>query len=96
MVCAGRLFLGNCAVRRTFWIVGAIRLLAQRPRRLVDCSLAASLPKRSAVVTRRFEPAMARVLAGFGKVSTSDAVLNARLCLLRKKVLHAVRFTHQL
>ena len=46
---------------------------------------APSLPERSAVVTRRFEPAMARVLAGFGKVSASDAVLNARLCLAAKK-----------
>ena len=55
----------------------ATRLAGERPGRLMDCSIAESLPKRSAVVTRRSEPAMTRVLAGFGKFSTSDAALNA-------------------
>ena len=38
----------------------------------MNCLLAASLPERSAVVTRRSEPAMSRDLAEFGKFSTSD------------------------
>jgi putative transcriptional regulator len=40
----------------------------------------ASLPERSAVVTRYSEPAVTRVLAGFCKFSVSDADSNAHFC----------------
>ncbi len=69
-----------------FWIAAAIRLAGQRLRRLVDWPLAESLPKRSAVVTRRSEPAITRVLAGFCEVPVSDAVLNA-LFFLKERAL---------
>ncbi len=66
---------------------------AKRPRHYQE---------RSAVVTRRSEPANTRVLAGFCKFSVSDAEINARfrrdqknpshligrLCINTKEVLH--------
>ena len=39
----------------------------------MDYSIAASLPERSAVVTRRTDPAMARDLADFHEFPASDA-----------------------
>ena len=53
-------------------MAAAIRSTGERPGRLTDCWLAESLPKRSAVVTRRSEPAVTRDHARFGKFSTSD------------------------
>ena len=55
-----------------FYVAAVIRVPGEMPASLVDCSLAESLPKRSAVVTRRSEPAMSRDLAEFGKFSKSD------------------------
>ena len=63
----------NCAIRRMFWMAATIRLPGERHGRLVNCSVAESLPKRSAVVTRRSEPATTRILARFGKFTMSDA-----------------------
>ncbi len=54
-------------------MAAAIIMAGQMHGRLMDCSLAESLPKRSAVVTRRSEPAMTRIPAGYCKVSVSDA-----------------------
>ena len=51
----------------------------------MECSVAASLPKRSAVVTRRSGPEITRALADFCEFSTSDAGLNARFRLDAKE-----------
>ena len=61
-----------------FLMGAAMCLVGRRPGNLMEFPIAESLPKRSAVVTRRSEPANKRNLAGFRKVSVSDAETNAR------------------
>ena len=56
----------------------AMCLVGRRPGNLMEFPIAESLPKRSAVVTRRSEPANTSILAGFCKFLVSDAEINAR------------------
>ena len=80
MVCAGGNSVGIAQSEGCFCVAAVITLPDERPGRLMDCSLAESLPKRSGVVTRRSEPALVWFQADFHEVSASDAAHRRGIC----------------